>query len=164
MSIRPDTQIHKSKMPKISDPQDDHQLIQARAGERVLTQSQNKTYEASHPNARSLPRVTGTYDSGGVVPAGVSGGAAPDEALVVAGSKGTTAGAVQPDMVRSDSPLADKGSRSQGTVAGQGDVGGKHVPIRGMVSTHTSNDDPLLDVSHPLGRLPSYETGMPSGA
>src|ERR1035437_1919990 len=68
MSIRPDTQIHKSKMPKISDPQDDHQLIQARAGERVLTQSQNKTYEASHPNARSLPRVAGTYDSGGVVP------------------------------------------------------------------------------------------------
>src|ERR1035437_4283391 len=50
-------------------------------------------------------------------------------------------------------------SPKQGTIAGQGDVGGKHVPIRGMVSTHTSNDDPLLDVSHPLGRLPSYETG-----
>src|ERR1035437_8976163 len=52
-------------------------------------------------------------------------------------------------------------SPKQGTIAGQGDVGGKHVPIRGMVSTHTSNDDPLLDVSHPLGRLPSYETGTP---
>src|ERR1035437_9258484 len=55
MSIRPDTQTHKSKMPKISDPQDDHQLILAHANERVLTPS----HEASHPLGR-LP----SYDGG----------------------------------------------------------------------------------------------------
>jgi hypothetical protein len=156
-------------LPKINLRDGKHRTIIAEEGERVLTPEQNKEYEATHPDARMKPMRANIADCGGrVYDAGgslgsVGGGMSPDQALVVAKSEGTTAGAVQPGMVRSDSPLAaDSGARSAGTVAGQGDVGGKHVPIRGMTSTHTSNDDPLLDASHPQGNLGwAYDKGGP---
>jgi hypothetical protein len=147
-------------LPKIDLHDGKHKMIVAEEGERVLTPEQNAEYERTHPGARQKPMQANVYDAGGNL-GSVGGGYAPDQALVAAKSEGTTAGAVQPGMVRSDSPLAEKGFQSnQGTVAGQGDVGGKHVPIRGMTSTHTSNDDPLLDVSHPQGRLGwAYDCG-----
>src|ERR1019366_184037 len=155
-------------LPRINLNDGKHRMIVAEEGERVLTPSQNSEYEASHPDARMKPMQaqlvghskTGVYDGPGGL-GSVGGGYAPDQALVAAKSEGTTAGAVQPGMVRSDSDLAAKGFQSnQGTVAGQGDVGGKHVPIKGQVSTHTSNDDPLLDVSHPQSQLQwAYDKG-----
>src|ERR1035437_7420375 len=106
-------------IPKINLRDGKHVSIIAEKGERVLTPEQNKEYEASHPGARKEPMqaqlvghsASGVYDGPGSL-GSVGGGYAPDQALVAAKSEGTTAGAVQPGMVRSDSPLAEKGFQS----------------------------------------------------
>ena len=134
-------------LPRINLHDGKHKLIVAEDGERVLTPEQNEKYEASHPNARKEPMKANVYDFGGGIsmpsmPSNLPLSKAPDVPLPTA---------TGPDA---------SGTAKPGTVQGQGDVGGKHVPIRGQVSTHTSSDDPLLDASHPESKLGwAYDKG-----
>jgi hypothetical protein len=54
-------------LPSINVHDGKHKLIMAEDGERVLTPSQNKKYEAEHPNARMEPMKAQLYDLGGVI-------------------------------------------------------------------------------------------------
>jgi hypothetical protein len=51
----------------LNDPEDDHVLIIAERGERVLTPQQNKEYERTHPGARKRPMRAEIADCGGTV-------------------------------------------------------------------------------------------------
>src|ERR1035437_6915346 len=128
-------------------------------GEVVVPRDMAKTVENENPSLKHgptsyLPRVRGVFDGGGIAPS--AGITANDGALVVAQEPGSSQGSVPQGMVRSDSPDADHGRfagfrNSIGTEAG----GGKHVPMK----VHTSNDDPLLDVSHPASQLQWMDDG-----
>src|ERR1035437_1427629 len=170
----------KSVTPKRGEGKHYNAVLETGVG--VVPRDMAKTVENEHPSLKTgatayLPKVRGyegVYDMGGVAPS--AGNFAPDGALIAAQEQGSSQGSVPTNMVRSDSPDADHG-RFQGfkdSINGQGETGGKHVPIRGMGKTHTSNDDPLLDVSHPasqlqwmddggrvspLGRIPTYDDG-----
>jgi hypothetical protein len=54
-------------IPRIDIHDGKHKLIVAEDGERVLTPAQNKTYEASHPDARKEPMKAQLYDLGGTI-------------------------------------------------------------------------------------------------
>lgn len=51
----------------LRNPKDDHRMIIAREGERVLTPQQNREYEEAHPDARKEPMRANVYDFGGMI-------------------------------------------------------------------------------------------------